>query len=102
MTSYLFVVDSDEYDASSVTKKGTYPWSCSKRAKPGDRAFVSVTGKGIQYEWKITSPAWPNHKWRYMCKVRRGAKIIPPSSLQTIVAEIPRNIWAAPYTNLRG
>lgn len=102
MDPYLFVVNADEYDASVVDEKGGERWSCSKDTTVGDHALVYVTGEGISYEWAVIAPAAEDPEWRFMCHVRRLREFKPPISIQEIREAIPREIWAAPYTNFRG
>lgn len=101
MTPYLFIVNAEEYDASTVDKKGG-SWSCSKDTTVGDRVFVYVTAEGIKYEWAVMAPAAEDRKWKYKCRVRRKREFVPPIDIKKIRASIPREVWAAPYTNFRG
>lgn len=102
MNPYLFVVNAEEYDASVVEETSEETWSCSKDTTVGDHAFVYVTGEGITYEWAVIAPASDDSEWRYKCMVRRLREFKPPITIKEIREGVPREIWAAPYTNFRG
>ena len=103
MTTYLFVTDPQIHNPSSIDDSGDDWWSCCKATTIGDTALVYLLGgPGIAYEWKATSAAQPHKVWRYICYVRHVRTLDAPISIQEIKSLIPRDIWAAPYTNFRG
>lgn len=77
-------------------------WSCSKAAQSGDFALVYVTGIGIQYEWKLCSPAESDPDWKYKCDVEHWRTFDPPIAINEIKTAISPDEWEAPYQNFRG
>lgn len=102
MTDYLFIVNPKHQSPEKVGRDKSVSWSCSRTAKPDDRAFVYVNGQGVSFEWVITSAPKPHREWRFMCRVRLVKAIAPPISIQELRAAIPRSLWAPPHTGFRG
>jgi hypothetical protein len=101
MPTYLFVTKT-AYNPESIESDQESWWSCSRTTRTGDRAFVYVTGVGIQYEWRALSDARPHTTWRYICDVDHVRTIDPPITLGEIRDEVPEYAWKPPYQNFRG
>ena len=102
MADYLFIVNPKEQSPHQVGLEKSVTWSCSKTAKPGDRAFVYLNGQGVSFEWVIVSAAKPHPDWRFMCRVKLVKAITPPISIQEMRKAIPKSLWAPPHTGMRG
>ena len=99
MTAYLFVAK-PETEHSHVRAGTRSDWSCSAKAKPGDTAFIYITGgTGITAEWAIESSARKEGQY-YRCDVRFIREIIPPVTIRELKVLAPD--WAPVHQNLRG
>jgi hypothetical protein len=98
----FFFVTGAEFSPETVGRQKSVAWSCSKTARPNDRAFVYVTGQGVSFEWIIYGPPRRDADWGFQCPVRLLAPLTPPIAIQELRNMIPRRVWAPPHTGLRG
>ncbi len=99
MTAFLFVAK-PETEYSKVRAGTRSDWSCSAKAKLGDKAFIYITGgTGITAEWIIESTPRKEGQY-YRCDVRFLREISPPVTIGELKALAPK--WAPVKQNLRG
>ena len=101
MSTYLFITK-PKYEPETVRDGNDAEWSCSSTTRDGDRVLVYVTGVGIRYEWRVTSDAAPDKKWKYVCGVEYVSTFEPPISVAEMRACVPKIDWAPPHTSFRG
>jgi len=101
MSTYLFITKRT-YKPKRVAAGLDIWWSCSSTTRAGDSALVYVTGVGIQYEWRVTSDAVPNKKWKYRCDVEHLRTFEPPISFRKICEEVTEEDWKPPHVRFRG
>lgn len=101
MSVYLFVTDEEAHPEAIESGEDDW-WSCSKTTQELDVALVYVKGKGIVYQWLVTSNASPDLRWPYVCKVEHQRTFEPAISLEEIQSAVGREIWAPPHQNFRG
>ena len=100
MAQFLFVAK-PETNPDEVRVGIRTDWSCSAKAKAGDKAFLYITGgTGITEEWFIDS----RHKEKvgryYRCDVHFLREIDPSVTIRELKALAPK--WAPAQQNLRG